>query len=249
MVISNEQIKRYAGQINLKKISISGQEKIMKSKVLIIGLGGLGTPALTYLSRSGIKNIGIADSDKVSISNLHRQILYEKKDLFKYKVNIAKTKILAMDPDIKIKSFKKKITKQNIKSIAGTYDIILDGTDSFQSKLLISDYCKKHNKILIIGAINQFVGQLFVFNFKNKKLNSPCLRCFMPKAPDQENNDCQAQGIIGTIAGVIGTLMANETIKEILSFKDTISGKILIIDLQKTIFRLVNLNKNCQNHR
>ena len=249
MKITNEQIKRYSGQINLKKININGQAKIINSKILIIGLGGLGTPALTYLARSGVGTIGIADSDIISLSNLHRQILYEKNNLGKYKVDIAKKKILSLNSKIKIKTFKKKITKKNIGSIAKNYEIILDGTDSFKSKLEINDYCKKNNKILILGAISKFIGQLFVFNFKDKKQNSPCLRCFMPEAPSNDDSDCQAHGIIGTIAGVIGTLMSNEAIKEILSFKESLCGKILIVDLEKTIFRLINLRKNCKNHK
>jgi|TARA_B110000305_G_scaffold235648_1_gene295642 molybdopterin/thiamine biosynthesis adenylyltransferase len=249
MKITNEQIKRYSGQINLKKININGQAKIINSKILIIGLGGLGTPALTYLARSGVGTIGIADSDIISLSNLHRQILYEKNNLGKYKVDIAKKKILSLNSKIKIKTFKKKITKKNIGSIAKNYEIILDGTDSFKSKLEINDYCKKNNKILILGAISKFIGQLFVFNFKDKKQNSPCLRCFMPEAPSNDDSDCQAHGIIGTIAGVIGTLMSNEAIKEILSFKESLCGKILIVDLEKTIFRLINLKKNCKNHK
>ena len=114
MQITGEQIKRYAGQINLKKISIAGQKKIIQSKVLIIGAGGLGTPALTYLSRSGVSNIAIADPDKISISNLHRQILYDKNDLGKYKAEVAKRKILSMNPKLNIKIFKKKITKENM---------------------------------------------------------------------------------------------------------------------------------------
>ena len=107
----------------------------------------------------------------------------------------------------------------------------------------------KKIKKLILGAISRFVGQLFVFNFKNKKLNSPCLRCFMPKAPENEHADCQAEGIIGTVAGTIGTLMANEAIKEILSFPYSLCGKILILDLEKTIFRLIDLKNNCKNHK
>ena len=249
MKITNEQIKRYSGQINLKKININGQAKIINSKILIIGLGGLGTPALTYLARSGVGTIGIADSDIISLSNLHRQILYERNNLGKYKVDIAKKKILSLNSKIKIKTFKKKITKKNIGSIAKNYEIILDGTDSFKSKLEINDYCKKNNKILILGAISKFIGQLFVFNFKDKKQNSPCLRCFMPEAPSNDDSDCQAHGIIGTIAGVIGTLMSNEAIKEILSFKESLCGKILIVDLEKTIFRLISLKKNCKNHK
>ena len=147
MLINKDQIQRYSGQINLKKISIEGQKKIIDSKILIIGAGGLGTPALTYLARSGIENIAIVDSDKISLSNLHRQILYDKKDVGKYKVDISKKKILQVNPKIKVKIYKKKITKSNIKSIAKPYDIILDGTDNFKSKLEINDYCKKNKKI------------------------------------------------------------------------------------------------------
>ena len=167
----------------------------------------------------------------------------------KYKFKFLKKKISKFNQKIKVKIYKKKITKSNIKSIAKPYDIVLDGTDNFKSKLEINEYCKKNKKILILGAISRFVGQLFVFNFKNKKLNSPCLRCFMPKAPENEHADCQAEGIIGTVAGTIGTLMANEAIKEILSFPYSLCGKILILDLEKTIFRLIDLKNNCKNHK
>ena len=246
--ITNDQIKRYSGQINLKKISITGQKKIIDSKILIIGLGGLGTPALTYLARGGVGCFGIADPDKVSISNLHRQILYDQKDLKKSKAEVSKKKILLTNPKIKMKIFKSKITKNNIDKIAKDYDVILDGTDSFISKLTISDYCKKNKKILICSAINKFLGHLFVFNFKEKQKKSPCLKCFMPKAPSNDNNDCESEGIVGSIAGVMGVLMCNETIKEILNFKESLCGKILIVDLEKTTFRTINLHKNCHNH-
>ena len=249
MQISKEQINRYIGQINLKKISIIGQKKLLNSRVLIIGVGGLGTPALNYLARAGVEHFGIVDPDKVSLSNIHRQILFEKKDIGKLKTTIAKKKILEINKQIKIQTFPIKINKVNIKKIINNYDIILDCTDSFKSKLEINDSCLKEKKILITGAVSRFIGHLFVFNFQSKKIKSPCLRCFMPVEPVEDRQDCQAEGILGTVTGLIGILMANETMKEIISGKNTLCGKILHVDLDKTDFRLITLskNKNCKH--
>ena len=168
MALNLKEFKRFEKQIILKKIGISGQKKIKKAKVLIIGMGGLGCPLLTYLASSGINNIGIVDHDKIELGNLNRQILFDTSDLGKYKVYQAKEKIRKIYKKIKLKTFKIKITKKNIKSIIKEYDIICDGTDNFKTRLLINDYCKKNKKILISAAISKFDGHLFKFNFKKK---------------------------------------------------------------------------------
>lgn len=249
MKISNEQIDRYSGQINLKKISVIGQEKLINAKVLIIGIGGLGTPALSYLARAGIEKFGIADSDKVSLSNIHRQILFEKKDVGKLKTKIAKKKILKINKKIKVKEFVTNVNKKNIAKIIKNFDIILDCTDSFTSKLTINDACLKQKKLLITGAVSKFIGHLFVFNFKNKKIKSPCLRCFMPNKPTNNLQDCETEGILGTVTGLVGVIMANETIKEIVSKNNSLCGKILFVNLDSTEFRMIKLskNKNCKH--
>ena len=245
MSLNLSEFKRFEKQIILKKIGISGQKKIKKSKVLIIGIGGLGCPLLTYLASAGVYNIGIIDHDKVELSNLNRQILFNKIDVGKYKVIQAKSKINKIYKSIKIKTFKQKISKTNIKNISKDYDIICDGTDNFNTRYLINDYCKKNKKILISAAISRFDGQLFKFNFKKK---GPCFRCFMPEKPILENN-CEAEGIFSPVAGILGSFQANEVLKTILGLKDDLDNNFLIFNSLKMTLRKIkiNTNPNCLN--
>ena len=228
-----DDFKRFEKQIILKKIGIYGQKKINNAKVLIIGMGGLGCPLITYLASSGVYNIGVVDHDRVELSNLNRQTLFNASDIGKYKVNQTKIKINKINKKIKIKSFKLKITKKNIKSILKNYEIICDGTDNFDTRYLINDYCKKSKKILVSAAISKFEGQLLKFNFKKK---GPCYRCFMPQKPDEENN-CQTEGIFSPVAGIIGSLQANEVLKTILNFKNDLNSHIIIFNSLKNSFR------------
>ena len=245
MVLNLKEFERFEKQIILKKVGISGQKKIKGATVLIIGMGGLGCPLLTYLASSGVNNIGIVDYDKIELGNLNRQILFNTSDLGKYKVNQAKIKIKKIYKQIKIKTLKIKITKKNIKTILKGYDIICDGTDNFETRLLINDYCKKNKKILISAAISKFDGHLFKFNFKKK---IPCFRCFMPQQPIQEMN-CDVEGIFPPVAGILGSLQANEVLKTILDLKDDLNGNILIFDSLKMILRKtkIKINPKCSN--
>ena len=245
MVLNPKEFKRFEKQIILKKIGISGQKKIKGAKVLIVGMGGLGCPLLFYLASSGVNNIGLVDYDKIELGNLNRQILFNTSDLGKYKVNQAKVNIKKIYNQIKIKTLKIKITKKNIKTILKGYDIICDGTDNFETRLLINDYCKKNKKILISAAISKFDGHLFKFNFKKK---IPCFRCFMPQQPIQEMN-CDVEGIFPPVAGILGSLQANEVLKTILDLKDDLNGNILIFDSLKMILRKtkIKINPKCSN--
>tara|TARA_B100001093_G_C26685601_1_gene952489 strand:+ start:59 stop:808 length:750 start_codon:yes stop_codon:yes gene_type:complete len=245
MALNLKEFKRFEKQIILKKVGISGQKKIKKAKILIIGMGGLGCPLLTYLASSGINNIGIVDHDKIELGNLNRQILFNTSDLGKYKVSQAEKKIKKIYNQINIKIFKIKITKKNIKSILKEYDIICDGTDNFNTRLLINDYCKKNKKILISAAISKFDGHLFKFNFKKK---IPCFRCFMPQQPIQEVN-CDVEGIFPPVAGILGSLQANEVLKTILGLKDDLDGNILIFDSLKMNIKKskIQINPTCKN--
>ena len=245
MELSLKEFKRFEKQIILKKIGVSGQKKIKKDKVLIIGVGGLGCPLLSYLASSGINNIGIVDHDKIELGNLNRQILFDNSDLGKFKVYQAERKIKKIYNQLKIKTFKIKITKKNIKPILDKYDIICDGTDNFNTRLLINDYCKKNKKILVSAAISKFYGQLFKFNFKKK---IPCFRCFMPQQPIQEMN-CDVEGIFPPVAGILGSLQANEVLKTILNLEDDLNGCVLIFDSLKMILRKtkIQINPKCSN--
>ena len=246
MIFSKKQIDRYSRQIILKKIGIMGQRKLLKSSVLIVGAGGLGSPVAIYLAALGIGKIGIIDKDKVEMSNLARQILFTTNDINKTKSKTAINKLRKINPSIQLKSFNKKLTKKNINKIAKNFHLIIDGSDNFRTRFLINDYCLKNKKILVSGAISKFEGQIYTFNFTKK--NSPCLRCFIPSMPDNIDVDnCEYEGILGTLGGIIGSIQANEVIKEILRIGKTLCGYIMIIDGLKLTFRKVKLNKrsNC----
>ena len=240
MKLSNSDLKKFSRQIIIKKIGINGQKKINNSKVLIIGMGGLGCPLLIYLANSGVKNIGIVDDDKITISNLNRQILFSEKDVGKYKVLVAKKKLKLMTNKIKLKVFKVKVNKYNIKTIIKNYQIICDGTDNFKTRYLINDYCKKMKKILITAAINKFNGQLFKFDFKK---NCPCFRCYMPEIPDNELN-CEIEGITPPVAGMLGNLQANEVLRTILELKPNSNGNVFIFDGEQVSLRKAKIMKN-----
>ena len=242
MKFTKKQIERYSRQIILKKIGVIGQKKLLKSRVLIVGVGGLGSPIAMYLAGIGIGKIGIVDKDSVEFSNLSRQIIFTTDDIKKNKSSLAIKKLRKINPDIKLQSFSKNLTIININRIAKNFDVIVDGSDNFRTRFLINDYCLENKKILISGAITKFDGQVYTFNFSKK--NSPCLGCFIPKMPDNPDVDnCEYEGILGTLGGIVGSIQANEVVKEILSIGDTLCGHILIIDALKLTFRRVKLNK------
>ncbi len=245
MTLNLSEFKRFEKQIILKKIGISGQKKIKNTKVLIIGIGGLGSPLLIYLASLGIANIGIVDFDRVELSNLHRQILFNSEDLGRYKVTQAKLKIKKIYKNVKIKTFNRKISLINVQSILNGYDIICDGTDNFSTRYIINDFCKKNKKILISAAISKFEGQIFKFNFKK---NGPCFRCFMPEKPLNENN-CETEGIFPPVAGVLGSFQANEVVKTILKLRDDLDNNLLLFNSLKMILRKIkiNINPRCIN--
>ena len=239
--MSNEDILRYSKQIVLKQIGILGQKKISSARVLIIGMGGLGCPLSLYLCSLGIKKIGIADHDKVDFSNLNRQVLFNTKDVGKFKVVQAKKFLQRINKKIKIDTYKAKIIKNNIQNVLGRYDIICDCSDNFTTRYLLNDYSLKSKKILISAAISKFEAHIFNFNFTK---NVPCYRCFMPEIPE-EDYKCDAEGILPTVAGIAGTLQANEVIKSILEKKCELTGKIIIFNTLNLNFRKVKLTKNC----
>ena len=241
--LNNNLVDRFSRQIILKNIGVTGQKKIISSKVLVVGAGGLGCPVIDYLTRSGIGEIGIVDHDKVNLSNLHRQTFYNFNDVGKYKVSIIKKKIKKINPEIKVKTSNTKLVKANLKKILSKYDLIVEGSDNFKTKFLLNDYCLKEKKFLVMGAISKFDGHIFTFDFKNKK--NPCLRCFFQSNPPSDNlNNCEADGVMGTTAGIVGNIQANEILKKILNIGQNLNGYILILNLLDLSFRKVKINKN-----
>ena len=240
--LNKKEIERFSRQIILKDIGPSGQEKIKLAKVLIVGLGGLGCPVAEFLTRAGVGNIGIIDNDLVNLSNIHRQSLYDSDDINKSKVKSAKKKLNRINSKTIVKTYNIRLKKNNIEKIIKNYDFIVDGSDNFTTKFLINDNSSKLKKFLVVGAISKFDGHLFTYNFKNKK--TPCLRCFFQE--DKISDDilnCENEGVIGTIAGILGTLQANEVLKQILNIGQNLEGKILILDLLNLSFRKVKITK------
>ena len=245
MKISSKEYQRFSKQIILKKFGVIGQKKLKSSKVLVLGMGGLGCPLSIYLASLGVGTIGIVDNDKVELSNLNRQIIYNVNDIGKFKVNVAKNKIKLINKKVVIKSFKLRVNKNNIARLIKNFDIICDGTDNFETRLLVNDHTLKQKKILISAAVSGFNGHIFKFNFKKK---TPCYRCFLPEIPDQSNN-CEADGVIPTITGIMGTLQANEVVNSILNFNSNMEKKMIVFNSIKMNFRTINLsrNKDCTN--
>ena len=243
--LSTKQIEKYSRQIILKNVGTIGQKKILNSNVLIVGVGGLGCPIVDYLTRAGVGKIGIVDYDKVDASNIHRQSIYTLKDVGKYKVEVLKKKIIDINPDVKTKIYKTKITKKNAYKILNQFDIIVDGSDNFKTKFLLNQFANKLKKIFIVGAISKYDGHIFSFNFKRN--NEACLKCFYQSEVNDEVLNCETDGILGPVAGIVGNIQANEVLKYILGLKNELSNKILIINLLNLTFRQTRFSKkkNC----
>ena len=240
--LNKNQIERFSRQIILKNIGPLGQKKIIQSKVLIIGMGGLGCPVAEFLTRAGIGFLGIVDYDFVELSNIHRQSLYDISDIKKSKVAAAQKKLKKINSKTKVNCYKIKLNKNNYYKIIKNYDYIVDGSDNFKTKFLINDFCKISKKFLVTGAISKFDGHIFTFDFKNEK--TPCIRSFFQEKEILDNMlNCEYEGVLGTVAGIIGTIQANEVLKKILKIGKNLDGNILILDLLNLNFRKVKLKK------
>ena len=239
--LKKDSLIRYSRQIILKKVGIIGQKKILNSKVLIIGAGGLGCPVADLLTRAGVGELGVMDYDKVSLSNIHRQILYTTKDVGKYKAKILKKKLNLINKEVKINIYNQKANEKNLKNIINKYDIVIDGSDNFKTKFLLNKFSQKFKKKLIVGAISKFDGHVFTFDFTLK--NSPCLKCFYQSDPSDEILNCENEGILGSTANIIGAIQANEALKFILNIGKNLQSNILILDFLNLNFRKVLFKK------
>ena len=241
-VLNKSQIERFSRQLVLKKIGPRGQKKILSSKVLVVGIGGLGCPAAENLVRAGIGTIGLIDNDIVNLSNIHRQSLFNSKDVKKLKVNVAEKKLKEINPLTKIKTYKSRLNEKNIENIIKNYEVIVDGSDNFKTKFLINDFCMKLKKKLIIGAISKFDGHVFTFDFKDKKTAS-LKNFYQEKEISDDILNCEFEGVLGTTASIVGTTQANEALKMIMEIGQNLKNQILIIDLLNLNFRKVKFKK------
>ena len=239
--LNNNYLERYSRQIVLKNIGVLGQKKISSSKVFIVGAGGLGCPVADLLCRAGVGEIGIIDNDKISLSNLNRQTLFNTSDIKKYKVEVLKKKLNQINPLVKVSIFKKKLNEKNIDSFLKKYQIIVDASDNFDTKFLLNKKSISFKKKLIVGAISKFDGHIFVFNFENNK--NACLQCFYQEKPSDEILNCDQEGILGTTASVIGSIQANEILKMIIGSKNILENSIMILNTFNLKLRIVKFKK------
>jgi adenylyltransferase/sulfurtransferase len=233
MEITTQELNRYQRHILLPEIGMEGQEKLKGAKVLVIGCGGLGCPVLQYLAAAGIGGLGIIDYDIVEESNLQRQVLFSTKDIGKPKVFVAKENLEKYNPFVTITVFNKKIEVSNALDIIRQFEIIVDCSDNFSTRYLVNDACVILDKPLVSGSIYKFEGQVTVFNY----LKGPTYRCLYPNPPQQEIvSNCSETGVLGTLTGLTGTLMANEVIKVITGMGNVLNGKLLTFDLLSSRF-------------
>ncbi len=245
MQLNEEQAKRYSRHFVLREIGVSGQKKLLSSKVLVIGAGALGSSALMYLAAAGVGNIGIADYDVVELSNLQRQIIHRSDKVGALKTESAKETVKAINPDITVKLYSERVTYENIEEIISPYDFIIDGTDRFESKFLINDACVLAKKPYSHAGAVRFAGQTMTY-IPGK---SPCLRCLMDKVPPlEETAYCSKAGVLGAIPGILGSIQATEAVKYLLGIGELLAGRLLHIDGLTMKIRTLNIspaNEKC----
>ncbi len=243
-VLTNDEINKYSRQIRLVELGKEGQERIKGTSVLVIGAGALGCPVLQYLTAAGVGILGIVDNDWVDETNLHRQVLYTIKDIGKPKPLAAREKLKLLNPEVIFKVHFIRLDKESALKIIPQYDIIVDCTDNFATRYLINDACIILNKPIVYGAIDKFSGQLMVLNYHN----GPTLRCLYPEPPHPlEVPSCDETGVIGSIAGTIGSMQATEVIKIILEKKEVLSGKLFVIDSLNFTTQIISFVRNSEN--
>ena len=239
MDFRDDQIHRYARHILLQEVGGVGQEKLLNARVLVIGAGGLGSPVILYLAAAGVGTIGVVDDDTVDLSNLQRQVLHTTARVGAAKVDSAATAVAAMNGDVKLVPHRMRLAPDNAAEVIAGYDVIVDGSDNFATRFLVNDACYRARKTLVSAAVLRFDGQLSTFKPHE---GGPCYRCLYPEAPpDGLVPSCSEAGILGAVAGVLGTLQATEVLKEILGIGQSMSGRLLIYDALTATFRTVKL--------
>ncbi|MCT7909999.1 molybdopterin-synthase adenylyltransferase MoeB [Arcobacter lacus] len=241
--LSEEEISRYSRHLILPEVGLEGQLKLKNAKVLVVGTGGLGAPVILYLAAAGVGTIGLIDFDIVDESNLQRQIIHTTKDIGRPKISSATDRIKAINPNVKVVAHNNKLTSQNAINIIKDFDIVVDGTDNFQTRYLVNDSCVILKKPFVYGSIFRFEGQASVFN----AYDGPCYRCLYPEPPPVGVvPTCGEGGVVGILPGIIGTIQANETIKLILGVGEVLKGRLLAFDGLKMKFRELKFKKDAK---
>ena len=249
IALGDDEIARYQRHIVLHEIGGAGQQKLKAARVALIGMGGLGHPVAQYLAAAGVGHLALVDDDVVELSNLQRQILFTDADIGQMKAEVAAQKIAALNPHISVTAVPVRLTGDNAEALLADYDVVVDGTDNFATRLVVNDACYRTKKILVSGAVGRFDGQVATFKAWQSDANGtplPCYRSMLPAAPASED-DCASTGIVGALTGIIGSLVGLEVIKEVTGAGDSLAGFVLIYDGLAGTARRVKLNWDPEN--
>lgn len=241
-MLTDDQLDRYARHIILREVGGAGQAKLLASKVLIVGAGGLGAPAALYLAAAGVGTIGLVDHDRVALSNLQRQILYRTEDVGRPKVTAAAEALARLDPAITVVAHDLHLEDAAARALIETYDLVLDGTDNFATRHVVNRACVTVGRPLVSGAVAQFEGQVATFK-GHLGGDQPCYHCFVPEGAEEAAN-CAGQGVLGAVTGVVGSLMAVEALKELTGAGQSLAGRLLLYDALSTRFRTIRLARD-----
>jgi adenylyltransferase/sulfurtransferase len=239
--LSREEITRYSRHLLLPEVSAAGQARLKAARALVVGAGGLGSPAALYLAAAGVGRIGLADFDAVDVSNLQRQVLYGTQDVGRAKVDAARERLTALNPHVDVAVFRERLTKDNVRGVFEGFDVVLDGTDNFATRYLTNDACFLLGKPNVYGSIYRFEGQVSVFH----RGHGPCYRCLYPSPPDPGLvPSCAEGGVLGVLPGVIGALQATEALKLLLGIGRSLAGRLLVFEALSLSFREIALTRD-----
>ncbi|MGE0733441.1 MAG: ThiF family adenylyltransferase [Alphaproteobacteria bacterium] len=244
MEISDAQLHRYARHIILDEVGEEGQARLLESKVLVVGAGGLGAPLIMYLAAAGVGTLGIVDDDAVDISNLQRQVVHTTAQVGNAKVDSARATVASLNPEIKVHAIQARLDASNVRSIIAGYDLVADGSDNFATRYVLNDACYAAQKPLVAGALLRFEGQVATFKAYLGPPH-PCYRCiFRDPPPPGTVPRCEEAGIFGAVAGIVGSLQAAEVLKELLGLGESLSGSLLLYDALGTVFRKIKTKRD-----
>ncbi|WP_066647099.1 MULTISPECIES: HesA/MoeB/ThiF family protein [Sphingomonas] len=242
MALSDAQLDRYARHLILKEIGGAGQARLLAAHVVLIGAGGIGSPAIQYLAAAGVGRLTVIDDDRVDLSNLQRQTLFGTADVGRPKAEAAAAAIAALNPDVTVAPVTERLTQTNAAALIGTADVVIDGCDNFATRLAVADAAHRLRVPLVSAAVGQFEGQLGVY--RGWEADKPCYRCFVGAAPDREAGSCAEDGVLGAMTGVLGSLAALEAMRAIVPFGADSAGRLLIVDALDFRFRTLALPKD-----
>ncbi len=242
MNLSDDQLDRYARHIVLKEIGGDGQRKLLEATIAIVGAGGIGSPLIQYLAAAGVGTLRIIDDDAVALSNLQRQTLFSSDDIGAAKVSRASAAVARLNPDVAVEPIHARLTEERIEGFLKGATLVIDGSDNFETRLLVADAALKARVPLVSAAIGQFEGQLSVF--RGWETDNPCYRCFVGSNPDQPDVSCADQGVLGALAGIMGSMAAMEAIRQITGFGEDTAGKLLLFDALNLRARTLSLPKD-----